>query len=92
MVFPWPYNERSLWSSFGSLQEAAGLLKRHGFHDFRRAFATQNADRMSAEALQHLMRHKSYTTTQLYINYAKQVKTAVADLYVPDVLLHKSTG
>jgi hypothetical protein len=32
------------------------------------------------------MRHKSYLTTQRYINMARQMKTAVASLHVPDVL------
>ena len=32
------------------------------------------------------MRHKSYTTTQRYINMAQQVNRAVETLYVPDVL------
>jgi hypothetical protein len=32
------------------------------------------------------MRHKSYQTTQLYINMARQMDAAVASLHVPDVL------
>src|SRR5207248_202981 len=40
----------------------------YGFHDFRRAFATMNADNLTADALQALMRHKSYQTTRVYIN------------------------
>ncbi len=59
---------------------------RYGFHDLRRAFATQNAERLTADALQHLMRHKNYTTTQRYINMARQLNTAVESLEVPDVL------
>lgn len=55
----------------------------YGFHDLRRAFATMNAYKLSAEALQALMRHKSYQTTQKYINLARQMDTAVASLHVP---------
>ncbi len=33
-----------------------------------------------------LMRHKSYTTTQKYINMARQMDAAVASLHVPEVL------
>jgi integrase len=58
----------------------------YGFHDLRRAFATMNADRLTADALQALMRHKSYQTTQRYINMARQLDVAVASLHVPDVL------
>jgi integrase len=61
-----------------------------GFHDLRRAFATMNADKLSPDALQALMRHKSYQTTQVYINMARQMDAAVASLHVPDVL--KKTG
>ena len=32
------------------------------------------------------MRHKSYQTTQVYINMARQMDAAVASLHVPDVL------
>jgi len=59
---------------------------RYGFHDLRRAFATMNASRLTADALQHLMQHKSYATTQKYINMAKHEDEAVACLHVPEVL------
>ena len=58
---------------------------RYGFHDLRRSFATMNAANMSREALQALMQHQSGLTTERYINYARQMKPAVANLYVPNV-------
>src|SRR5207249_10185378 len=58
----------------------------YGFHDLRRAFATMNADKLTPDALQALMRHKSYSTTQRYINIARQLNPAVAGLHVPEVL------
>jgi integrase len=58
----------------------------YGFHDLRRAFATMNADKLTPDTLQTLMRHKSYTTAQRYINMARQMDAAVASLHVPDVL------
>jgi integrase len=58
----------------------------YGFHDLRRAFATMNADKLTPDALQALMRHKSYQTTQVYINMARQMDEAVASLHVPEVL------
>jgi integrase len=64
----------------------------YGFHDLRRAFATYNADRLSADALQRLMRHKSYQTTQLYINMARQMDEAALAISVPDVLRKKVAG
>jgi hypothetical protein len=44
-----------------------------------------NADRLTPDALQALMPHKAYQTTQVYINYARQLDAAVANVYVPDV-------
>jgi integrase len=98
-VFPWNHNERTLYDEFLRIQQAAGInlpcRKKHehapfcfvyGFHDLRRAFATMNADRLTADALQSLMRHKSYQTTQRYINMARQLDEAVASLHVPEVL------
>lgn len=37
-----------------------------------------NANRLTADALQSLMRHKSYQTTHRYINMARQMDEAVA--------------
>jgi integrase len=103
-VFPWDHNHRTLYSEFARIQEAAGIKlpchKEHehtrfcyvyGFHDLRRAFATMNADKLTPDALQALMRHKSYQTTQVYINMARQMDAAVAGLHVPEVL-KKGTG
>lgn len=61
----------------------------YGFHDLRRAFATVNAEMMTADSLQTLMRHKSYTTTQRYINLAQQVNRAVEKIHVPEILTKK---
>ena len=52
--------------------------------------STLNAERLSADAPQALMRHKSYTTTQRYINLAQQVNRAVDKLHVPEVLRRKA--
>ena len=102
VMFPWHYHERTLWAEFSRIQKAAGIklpcevehehtdaCHHYGFHDLRRAFATQNAPALSADALQKLMRHKSYLTTQRYINMAGQLDAAVDVLHVPEVLKSK---
>jgi integrase len=99
VVFPWHPNETALYKEFHRLQRVAGIsipcphqhehtprCGLYGFHDLRRAFATQNAPRLTADALQKLMRHKSYLTTQKYINMASQLDEAVSALHVPEVL------
>jgi integrase len=88
--FPWSHGGRQLYSEFERIQQAAGVKPGHGrkrytFHDLRRAFATMNADRLTPDALQHLMQHKDYQTTQRYIAIARQLNPAVAGLYVPDL-------
>jgi integrase len=98
-MFPWHYHERTLWVEFSRIQNAAGVTlacdvdhehtdacHHYGFHDLRRAFATNNAPALTADALQKLMRHKSYLTTQRYINMAGQLSAAVEVLHVPAVL------
>ena len=98
LVFPWPKGRRSIWKEFAQIQAAAGIdlpcsekhehteaCHRYGFHDLRRAFATMNADRLTGDALQALMRHKSYSTTQRYINIARQLDQSAEALYVPDL-------
>ena len=78
-----------MWEEYHKIQDAAGVKRSdgayYGFHDLRRAFATMNAERMRPDALQALMQHKDYQTTQVYIAIAKQLKPAVHDLYVPDL-------
>ena len=98
-IFPWNYDRTTLQNEFRRLQQAANInlpcrgshkhtdaCHAYGFHDLRRAFATMNADRMTGDALQHLMQHRSYATTQRYINMTRQLNEAVAALHVPDVL------
>ena len=105
LVFPWYHSRELIWTQFHRIQEEAGIhlpcrdehehtprCHVYGFHDLRRAFATLNAGSMTADALQKLMRHKSYTTTQRYINLADQLNRAVDNLHVPDVLRPKPTN
>jgi integrase len=89
-VFPWSHGRRHIFEEFGKIQKAAGIRpmgskSQYGFHDLRRAFATMNADRLTPDALQALMQHKDYQTTQRYINMARQLNPAVQNLYVPPV-------
>jgi integrase len=99
-VFPWSENHASLWGEFGRIQKEAGIKlvcrERHthtepcyvyGFHDLRRAFATVNAPRLKPEALQKLMRHKSYSTTLGYINTVSQLEEAVKTMPTPPGLM-----
>jgi integrase len=88
-VFPWTHGRRMIFTEFARIQAAAKVKpqrkERYGFHDLRRGFATMNADRLTADALQALMQHRDYQTTQRYINIARQLKPAAHDLYVPPV-------
>ncbi len=91
VMFPLNQNRRALYEEFARLQKAAGVCplekKRFGFHDLRRAFASLNADKMTPDALQLLMQHRDYTTTQRYINLARQLNPAVQNLFVPNVAI-----
>lgn len=88
-VFPWEKGTRRLWVEFHRIQDEAGVKrsdgKHFGFHDLRRGFASMNADRVSADVLQTIMRHKSYSTTQRYINLTRQLNPATANLFVPEL-------
>jgi hypothetical protein len=98
-VFPWPHHERTLWTEFSRIQKEAGVhlpchedhehtdaCHLYGFHDLRRAFATMNAETLSGDAQQALIRHKTYATSKRYINMGRQLKRAVHKLHVPAVL------
>ncbi len=81
--------ERGIYLPCHEKHEHTEACHVYGFHDLRRAFATMNADQLTPDALQALMRHKSYSTTQRYINLARQMDAAVAGLHVPEVLRRK---
>jgi integrase len=72
--------------------QAGGAKEHYGFHDLRRAFATMNAATLTPDALQALMQHKDYQTTQRYINMARQLKPAVENLYVPKLEVADAAG
>lgn len=95
-VFPWTTNRKTLWDQFQRLQKAANVKPPrkpwYGFHDVRRGFATYNADRMTADALQALMGHKDYSTTQRYINMARQLKPTIENLHIPPLPKKEEKG
>lgn len=98
-VFPWQHGRRALWDEFHRIQAEAGIhlpcrvkhehtpaCHLYGFHDLRRGFATANAGKLSASELQTMMRHRSYTTTQKYVNMAAQMRGITDRLTVPEGL------
>jgi len=90
LMFPWNRFWSGIFVHFRQIQQAAKVPPPTGkphytFHDFRRAFATENASRLTGEALQALMQHRSYKTTQGYIDRARQLRGAVDLLFVPQI-------
>jgi integrase len=99
LVFRWVHDRKLLWQEFRRIQAAVGIKldcpEKHehtpacgcyGFHDLRRSYATVMAPKLKPEALQKLMRHKSYSTTLRYVALGDQLRDAVAMMPVPDVL------
>lgn len=100
-VFDWDGEVTSFYDTFGAIQDAAGIrldckidrkhectesCHRYQPHDFRRAFATMNFERLPPEELQKIMRHKDPSTTKRYINTAQRQLPTLPDLHVPSVL------
>ena len=61
------------WAADENGREEGG---RYNFHDFRRAFATMNCESFTGDALQRLMRHKDYSTTQRNVFVPSVLKKA----------------
>jgi integrase len=90
-IFPWPHHRRTLDKEFHFLCRTADLPE-FGFHDLRRGFATMNAERMTADALQEWMEHKSYLTTKRYVAVARQIRQVIPNLFVPDLIENASAN
>jgi len=58
----------------------------YGMHDLRRAYATENCERLPLPVLQKKMRHRSFETTMRYVEMASKMKRATEKLYVPGFL------
>lgn len=88
LVFAHPHDRRTLWYDFAALKKAAGVDFPGAFHRLRFGFANANVDNLDPDLLQRLMRHKSASTTRIYINAAERMKRAnVAErVHVPAFL------
>jgi len=98
--FEWPHHRRTLDVQFHAIQKAAGIhlpciIERehectetchlYGFHDERRAFATNNHGHLSDDELQGLMRHRDRKTTLRYKNMVGHLHAATDKLFVPSL-------
>lgn len=94
-VFPCR-DRRALYGAWHALQDAAGIKREDGryfgFHDLRRAFATENHTRLTPQILQKLMQHKDGKTTDRYIKMGAEVRPTAHQIFVPPCLVQANTA
>lgn len=66
--------------------ECTATCHDYGMHDLRRAYATENRDRLPLPVLQKKMRHRDIQTTMRYVETARKMKKALESVYVPSFL------
>lgn len=97
-MFPWGKSSRAMYPEFHRIQKAAGIrlpcsenhehteaCHLYGFHDLRRGFATVTGLRLDNRKLQHMMRHKSYQTTQRYVDLRYEAGAITELLQAPSL-------
>ena len=96
MLFPWKWSLRKLHDEFYLIQDQAGIKRRdgqrYGFHDLRRGFATMNADRMTAEALQRIMATRATRLRRDTSIPADSIRPASENIFVPQLPVRKGGG
>lgn len=107
LVFPWDHDKVTLYREFHRIQVAAGIklpcktkqahectptCHMYGLHDLRRAYATENCDRMPLPVLQKKMRHRDIQTTMTYVAMANKMKRASEVVFVPGFLSAAGAG
>jgi integrase len=94
LAFSWPHHRSTLHSDFRKLKAAAGVEFPGAFHRLRFGFANSNVDNLPADVLQHLMRHRSASTTRIYINDIERMRRQEtgANVHVPAILRAGAAG
>ena len=82
---------KARYKQLHQIQDAAGL-RRFGFHDFRRGFATENAQNLTPSEMQKLMKHRSFKTTMKYMQMGERLEEPVKKLTVPESFTRKQNG
>lgn len=84
-VFPWPHSERTWYTQWHRIQEAAEIPeeKRFGIHDLKRTAGTVYAAGGSPWIVQRMLDHSSINTSASYVNPVDQLRGAVDEFPLP---------
>ncbi|NQT15957.1 MAG: tyrosine-type recombinase/integrase [Planctomycetes bacterium] len=91
LVFPWPFSRKTWYRHWQRLQAADDVDPPIRLHDLKRAAVTTAAAMATPHTVQRFADHSQISTSQWYVNPAKELRELVDAFPIPDCFRRDGT-